>query len=138
MDHNEYGRATEPLTPTERGRLRPSVDPIALERLIAAFGREARRALVVHFAGEVTADDVRAALAEMGADDDLAELERALDAAASEPAEAPRLVDPAPNVPGALAHGTVPTVNFILQVGRPEDPVLRMLWDNVEPSRHGG
>ena len=138
MDNNEYGRGAEPLTPTERGRLRPSVDPVALERLIAASGGEARRALVVHFAGEVTVDDVRAALAEMGADDDLAEIERALELAASEPTEPPRLVEPAPNVPGAVAHMTIPTTNSILQVEPPEDPVLRTLWENVEPSRHAG
>lgn len=138
MDNNEYGRGTEPLTPTERGRLRPGVDPLAVERLIAAVGGEARRALVVQFAAEVTGDDVRAALTEMGADDDLAEIERALDLAASEPTEPPRLVEPAPHVPGAVAHVTIATTNFFLQVEPPEDPVLRTLWENVEPSRRGG
>ena len=138
MDNNEYGRGAEPLTPTERGRLRKSVDPVALERLIAASRGEARRALVVHFATEVTADDVRAALAEMGADDDLAEIERALATGASEPTEPPRLVEPDPHVPGALAHVTVPTTNFLLQVDPPDDPALRTLWENVEPSRNAG
>jgi hypothetical protein len=134
MANDEYGRGTEPLTPTERRRLRPGVDPAALERLIAAAGAEARRALVVHFATAVMSHDVRAALTEMGAHDELA----ALDAVEHEPVPPPRLVDPPPDVHGAVAHFTVPTTNFILQVGPPEDPVLRELWDNVEPSTHAG
>lgn len=138
MDNDKYGRGTEPLTPTERARLRAGVDPVALERLIAGVGGEARRALVVHFATEVMVDDLRAALVEMGAHDDLAALERGLTAAESEPMPAPRLVEPPPNVPGAVAHVTVPTTNFLLQIRPPEDPALRALWESVEPSRHAG
>lgn len=135
MDNDEYGRGTGPLTPIERRRLRPGVDPVALERLIAAVGGSARRALVVHFAAEVTADDVRAALAEMGADDELAEIERGLAIVASEPVEPPRLVEAPPDMPGAVAHVAVPTTNFLMQVEPPEDPAVRKLWEAVEPSR---
>ena len=135
MDNDEYGRGTEPLTPAERRRLRPGVDPVALERLIAAVGSEARRALIVHFAAEVTVDDVRAALAEMGADDELAEIERGLAGAASEPVEAPTLHEAPPDVPGAVSHVAVPTTNFLMQVEPPEDPMVRKLWEAVEPPR---
>jgi hypothetical protein len=138
MDNDKYGRGTEPLTPTERRRLRPAVDPAALERLIAAVGAEARRALVVHFATEVTPDDLRAALTEMGAHDELAALERGLDAVEHEPGPPRRLVEPPPDVPGAVAHIAALTTNFILQVGPPEDPVLRKLWEHVEPSAQAG
>jgi hypothetical protein len=138
MENDSYGRGTEPLTPTERHRLRPGVDPVALERLIAAAGAEARRALVAHFATEVTPDDLRAALNALGARDELAALERGLDAVEHEPVPPPELVEPPPGVPDAVSHIAVPTTNFIMQVGPPEDPVLRKLWEDVEPSAHAG
>ena len=68
----------------------------------------------------------------------IAAIERGLDGVEHEPVPPPRLVEPPPGVLDAVAHIAVPTTNFIMQVGPPEDPVLRKLWDNVEPSAPAG
>jgi len=60
MTQSEYGTGDEPLTDLERQRLRPSVHVAALEQWLAVSRGELRRAVVVHFATEVTEEDVLA------------------------------------------------------------------------------
>jgi hypothetical protein len=119
---------SERLTAEERARLRPSVDAAALERFLARAPREARRAVVLHFAQERTLEDFRAALADSGDPEALRDLERFL-AEPPPPAE----VHPATG-PGTVSYVTIPTDNLYVNVSPPEDdPELRALWDAIEP-----
>ena len=133
MSGSGSDRAPAGLSAEERARLRPGVDAAALERLLARLPDEAaRRAAVLHFAREVTLEDVRALLAEAGETDALRDLERSL---AEPPPRSP--LHPARG-PGTVAYRVVPTDWFGIRVSPPEDPALRALWEAVEPGGPGG
>jgi hypothetical protein len=133
MVDSAYGIGTEPLTMFERARLRPTVRVVALEAWLAATGGDGRRAVIAHFAQEVTPDDLRAAHVELGGTAaELAELEGIL--AEPLPSVEP-LHTPGPGAPpGALAFVPIPYEQFLLQLAPPDEPSLRSLWEAIEPS----
>jgi len=131
VSDSDYGEGAEPLTPTERGRLRPTVDAATLERWLIATRGLYRPMVIAHFAQEVTADDLRASYGEIPATaEEMAELERCL---AEEPPPPGPIHHPGPDSPpGAVAFQPVPYTDYILQMTPPDDPPLRDLWDAIE------
>jgi hypothetical protein len=131
VSDSEYGQGAEPLTPTERLRLRPSVDAVALERWLVATAGEARRTVITHFARDVTPDDLRGIYRETRATaEEMAELERSL--AEELPPPGP-IRYPGPDAPpGALAFASVPYDQYVVQTIPPADPDLRAFWEAIE------
>ena len=99
------------LTAAERGRLRPSVDVPALERLLGAVPREARAAVFLSFVRELTPADLMAA--GVWSADDLA-------------------ITPDGTEIDATAELPPPSVDLRVQI---DDPDLAALWALVEPRR---
>jgi hypothetical protein len=128
MPESGYGSGREPLTPLERRRLRATVDPAALERWLVATHGEFRRAVIAHFATEITADDLLAVRREAG---DAGAIDLPLsDGDEAELADARPVVD-APLE--GLRFRFVSTWQPIVMVEPPSDPELRVLWDAIEP-----
>ena len=127
MSESDYAVGHKPLTAFERQRLRPTVDPAALERWLVVSHGEFRRAMIAHFATEVTEDDLLAVRREAGLSD-------AVDPAAPtiserEPPEAPRDA----SAPSEGLHFLfVSTWQPIVMVEAPTDPELRALWEAIE------
>lgn len=110
----EYGEGAAPLTAYERARLRPTVDPAALQRFLEASGGEVRRLVIAHFACGVLVED-------------LAVLDPELDAewGGTPP---PGFVEP----DGRRFRSTV---SFDLQLSV-DDTALAPLWTAIEPAGH--
>ena len=109
-----YGRGAEPLTPTERARLRPTVDPEALEHFLVSIMPRfivdvpfVRRAVIAHFAIQTTEEDLTAIGEGPSPEDD--------------GRESPSGAD------GSLLSGTSLDVAFAL-----EEPELQELWERIE------
>ena len=123
-----------PLTVEERRRLRPTVDPAALERFLAAGPDVPRVAVIAHFAIEVYLEDLLAVhrLRYEAGEISRAELQD-YERAMREP-----WPDDAPDSPPhSWEHGSqfVPVSHgeYVLQVEPPSDPVLTALWNAIEP-----
>jgi hypothetical protein len=123
----------EPLSVSERARLRPSVDVAALQRWLDATHDEVRVAVIAHFASSVNADDLRAIGQVVGATaEDLA----AWDAMADESLPLGPLQIPGPDAPpNALAFRSIPTSQAFVMMEPPKDPILASLWNAIEPTR---
>jgi hypothetical protein len=123
MNDSEYDKPVPLLTTAERTRLRPSVDPVALERFLAAIPDEVRsgvqRAAVLHFSRDVTMTEIRDFLLAVG-NDDAAEAMKS--AVAAEPADLP-----------TREPDTAPTTPRTFSMDPPHTPWLRELWDAIEP-----
>ena len=140
MSDRDYGHGPEPLTATERGRLRRTVDSAALERWLVATSGVYRRIVVAHFAEEVTGDDLRASYRDIPATaEELAELETSLEEAELDRSSTEELPPLGPvhypgrdASPGAVPFQVVPTTQYVLQLTPPDDPALRALWDAIE------
>lgn len=132
MTQSDYGTGDEPLTPVERQRLRASVDVAALERWLTMSHGELRRALVAHFAIEVTDEDLIEVRREAGAtDDEVSALARRDDDAGAD--ENVVHAPPANGRPGARAFRFISSWQPIVSVIPPDDSALRALWDAIEP-----
>ena len=121
------------LTLAERRRLRPTVDPAALERFLAAAPDVPRVAVIAHFAIEVYLEDllaierIRAEAGEITSAE-LAAYERQM----REP-----WPDDVPASPPRFSRSgwrfvPVPHGQYVVQVEAPSDPVLSALWDAIE------
>jgi hypothetical protein len=119
MSDTDYGIGDGSLTDVERARLRPSVNPAALERWLVASGGESRRAVIAHFATDMT-------------DDDLAEIQRVvgIDDPESEELRAAEEDEPSDPVHERFVSQWVHVVGLV----PPDEPELRVLWDAIEPS----
>jgi hypothetical protein len=127
----DYGAGGEPLTATERERLRPSVNVAALERWLAATHGEMRRAIIAHFADEVTDEDLIAVRRAAGASEDELAALSAIDDDAGLP---PMMHEPSPGASSdALKVRFIPSWQPIVAVIRPDDLALCALWDAIEP-----
>ena len=116
----------------ERARLRPGVDIAALERFLARTPEAAvRRAILLHFAREVTVEDARAVLADAEDVDAISDLDRAM----TEPL--PTALSQSVWEPGKVSH-RVKGEWVQISVLPPEDPELRALWEAIEPARPNG
>jgi hypothetical protein len=119
---SEYDKPVPLLTTAERTRLRPTVDPVAFERFLAAIPAEVRpgvkRAAVLHFSRDVTMAEIRDFLLAVG-NDDAAEAMKS--AVAAEPADLPTREPAAPTTPRTFS------------MDPPQTPWLRELWDAIEP-----
>ena len=119
----------ERLTNDQRARLRRSVDPDALERLLRRVPKSERELVQLSFYTKPTATEALDALTSAGTGD--AELDAIRPFAEYAP------------LPPHLAHPendphpdwVAPTWPVHLSLQPPGDPELRMLWDAAEPSR---
>ena len=123
-----------PLTVEERRRLRPTVDPAALERFLAAAPDVPRVAVIAHFAIEVYLEDLLAVQRlryEAGeiSSAELQDYERTM--------REPWPDDAPESSPQSWKHGWrfVPVSHgeYVLQVHPPSDSGLAALWDAIEP-----
>ena len=113
------------LTQAERERLRPTIDVVALERLLAAAPKESRRLFYLVCVRSVTDDELRSI--------------------GITPAPLPKAAPAAPPQRIVLPDGREgrrlsiqPTRQAHLQIRHLEDPNLDRLWQLVEPVSEGG
>jgi hypothetical protein len=118
--------AESALTPTERARLRSTVDVSALERFLAAIPEDVRpgvqSAVILHFSRAVTMADIRDFLLAVGNDDTAAAVDRAI---ATQPSAEPGPVSQEPHSPKSESFTMEP----------PKSRRLRALWDAIEPQQ---
>ena len=125
MTEDSFGR----LTDDQRVRLRRSVDPDALERLLARVPRAERALVLLGFCEELTAPETLDALRAAGTSEtEIDELRPFAEYAPLPPHLAHPENDPDPD-------WIAPTWPVHLSLQPPGDPELRVLWDAVEPSR---
>ena len=121
------------LTLDERRRLRPTVDPAALERFLAAAPDVPRVAVIAHFAIEVYLEDllaiqrIRAEAGEITS----AELE-VYERQMREPWPDDVPESPARSSKSGWRFVPVPHSQYVVQVEAPSDPVLSALWEAIE------
>jgi hypothetical protein len=121
--------SVEPLTDEQRARLRRSVDPEALERLLARAPKAERALVLLGFYAEPTAAETLDAL-------------RAAGTSAGELEELRQLAEGVP-LPPNLAHPendpdpdwATSTWFVHLDLETASEPELRVLWESAEPSR---
>jgi len=136
MANNDEYHA-EPLSEAECARLRPSVDVVALQRWLDATHDEVRVAVIAHFANMVTAQDLRAIGEAVGA---TAEELAAWDAPDEEPSLPGEWHIPGPDAPSnAVTFRSIPGPSQpVVWMEPPEDPILTVLWNAIEPSYKPG
>ena len=126
MSEDTGDNGFKPLTPVERARLRPTVDVAALEQLLGATGGQGRHLFLAYFAKDPTIADMRAALLELGAAEEVAVLDEEL-------AIQDRLFrDPSTTSDASPRRAFLPPQpsDFVIE---PEDDRFRALWRAVEP-----
>ena len=130
MTQSDYGSGDERLTALELRRLRPTVDVVALERWLVASHGQFRRATIAHFATEVTEEDLSEVRREarMAADTDASLAASADDESAPGPAEARSF-----QFEGRTFRFVSKWQAVVISYP-PRDPVLRALWDAIEPN----
>ena len=117
------------LTDDQRVRLRRSVNPVALERLLASMPRAERPLVLLSFCADVAASEMLDALRAAGiSETEIRELRPFADYAPPPPhlAHSENDLDPDWVAPRWPVH---------LSLQPPNDPELRVLWGAVEPSR---
>jgi hypothetical protein len=129
MTQSGYGDGGGPLTSLELQRLRPSVNVAALEQWLAATHGALRRAIIAHFATEVTDDDLAEVRRETGAADDngtgLSEIVAEDDAAT--------IHVPTLRSPRGRSFRFISSWQPVVIVDPSADPALLTLWHAIEP-----
>jgi hypothetical protein len=114
------------LTPEERGRLRPGLNLVALERLLAAVPPHLRAITLLHFYELPTASEALHALEASGVEEyEFQELRALAEHVPLPPHLSHSENDPDPD--------WVPPVHSVqLSIDPPDDAELRALWEAVE------
>jgi hypothetical protein len=114
------------LTPSERARLRTTVDVAALERYLVYVPPPSRGIIIVGFYEFPTSAEVLAALRADGTVPDAIEFFQSM---VDNPPLPPHLAHPENDYD---PHWVPPEPNLVFQLSPPETPELRKLWELIE------
>ena len=107
MESDQTQARAVALSESDRARLRPGVDTVALEHFLSAVPAPTRRVVLLSFMRDATVDELRAAAG---------------------------MPEPGPIGEGAAAALPATREDFIITVDSHADPELQRLWRAIEPA----